>query len=251
MENLRPYCLSLAGFDPTAGAGVLADIKTFETHGVYGMGIITANTLQTDDLFIDVDWVDVAVVKKQMETQMKKYDIGVLKIGLIRDFDTLCQVIVLAKGIQPEIKIVWDPILKSSSGFHFHDRDSLELNFLEENCSLITPNWNEFEVLWGNDPEVLKERKLKTAVLIKGGHRQEKTGCDLLFEYGSFTDIPGTSFSGKTKHGTGCVLSSAISANLAKGKNLLESCPEAKTYVEKFIQSNESNLGYHTHPVIQ
>jgi hydroxymethylpyrimidine/phosphomethylpyrimidine kinase len=147
--------------------------------------------------------------------------------------------------MNPDLKIVWDPILKSSSGFNFHAKDSLELSLLEENCTLITPNWNEFETLWGTDPEILKERKPQAAVLIKGGHRQDKTGCDLLFENGNYTDIPGTSFHGKSKHGTGCVLSAAIAAYTAKGNSLIDSCKKAKTYVEKFILSNDLNLGYH------
>lgn len=245
MSNIRPYCLTVAGFDPTAGAGVLADTKTFEMLEVYGMGIITSNTLQTDSLFIDVEWIDVEMIKRQLETLLKNYDFKALKIGLVKNFEMLHQIISVSKKINPDLKIVWDPILKSSSGFNFHAKNSLELSFLEENCTLITPNWNEFETLWGTDPEILKERKLKTAILIKGGHRQEKTGCDLLFEKGNYTEISGTSFHGKSKHGTGCVLSAAIAANLAKGGSLIESCVLAKTYVEKFILSNDLNLGYH------
>ncbi|MFT3751593.1 MAG: hydroxymethylpyrimidine/phosphomethylpyrimidine kinase [Paludibacter sp.] len=245
MNSNRPYCLTVAGFDPTAGAGVLADSKTFEMLEVYGMGIITSNTLQTDSLFIDVEWINIETIKKQLETLLKNYDFEALKIGLVQNFDMLRQIISVAKSINPDIKIVWDPILKSSSGFDFHAKGSLELSFLEENCTLITPNWNEFETLWRTDHDILKERKPKTAVLIKGGHRLEKTGCDLLFEKGNYIEIPGTSFHGKSKHGTGCVLSAAIVANLAKGGSLIESCVYAKTYVEKFILSSDLNLGYH------
>jgi hydroxymethylpyrimidine/phosphomethylpyrimidine kinase len=245
MNSNRPYCLTIAGFDPTGGAGVLANRKTFEMLEVYGMGIITSNTLQTDSLFIDVDWVSVETIKRQLETLLKNYHFKALKIGLVQNFEMLHQIISVAKKMNPDLKIVWDPILKSSSGFDFHAKDSLELSFLEENCTLITPNWNEFETLWGTDPDILKERKPKTAILIKGGHRQEKTGCDLLFEKDNYTEIPGTSFHGKSKHGTGCVLSAAISACLAKGNILTDSCKKAKTYVEKFILSNDLNLGYH------
>jgi len=245
MNINRPYCLTLAGFDPTAGAGVLADIKTIEMLEVYGMGIVTSNTLQTDSLFIDVEWVGVEAIKKQLETLMKNYDFNVLKIGLVQNFEMLHQIISVAKSMNPNLKIVWDPILKSSSGFNFHAKDSLELSFLEENCTLITPNWNEFETLWGTDHDILNERRPQTAVLIKGGHRQDKTGCDLLVEKGNYTEISGTSFHGKSKHGTGCVLSAAIAAYMAKGNSLIDSCAQAKTYVEKFILSNDLNLGYH------
>ncbi len=241
----KPFCLSLAGFDPTAGAGVLADIKTFEMNGVYGMGIITANTLQTDYEFISVDWIKLDVLKSQLQTLMKNYDFQILKIGLVENFEVLSQLIVLAKSIKPLIKIVWDPILKSSSGFNFHAEVDLELSFLEQNCNLITPNWNEFERFWGTDPQILLNRNPKSAILIKGGHRKENKGCDLLFENGSFAEIEGKSFHGKSKHGTGCVLSSAIAAFLANKKSILESCKLGKIYVEGFILSNESNLGFH------
>jgi len=245
MKSNRPYCLSVAGFDPTAGAGVLADIKMVEMLDVYGMGIITSNTLQTDSLFIQVDWVDVEIIKKQLETLLKTYDFKAMKIGLVQSFEVLSQIILVAKDINPNLKIVWDPILNSSSGFNFHTKDSLELEFLEQNCTLITPNWSEFETLWGADTDIFKERNPKAAILIKGGHRKEKAGCDLLFENGNYTEIPGNSFHGKSKHGTGCVLSAAITANLANGKSLIESSTQAKRYVEDFILSNDLNLGYH------
>jgi hydroxymethylpyrimidine/phosphomethylpyrimidine kinase len=245
MKNNRPYCLTIAGFDPTAGAGVLADIKTFESFGVYGMGIITSNTSQTDNEFVDVKWIDINDILSQMELLMKKYDFKALKIGLIKDFDTLLQVIQLAKELSPDIHIVWDPILKSSSGFNFHSEQSLQLRSLVDYCSLITPNWNEFETLWDVDPTKFSINETSSSILLKGGHRKEKKGYDLLYSSGQSIEISGNSFYGKSKHGTGCVLSAAIAANLAKGSNLLESCTIAKSYVEKFILSNDSNLGYH------
>jgi hydroxymethylpyrimidine/phosphomethylpyrimidine kinase len=245
MNNNRPYCLSIGGYDPTAGAGVLADIKTVEMLEAYGMAIITSNTLQTDSLFITVDWVSTETIKKQLETLMKTYSFKALKIGLIQDFDMLHQIITAAKCLNPQLKIVWDPILKSSSGFNFHTKDALEINFLEENCTLITPNWNEFETLWGADPEILIERQPKSSILLKGGHRKDKAGCDLLYTNGQFSEIAGKTFGGKSKHGTGCVLSAAITAYLSKGHSLADSCTKAKAYVEQFILSNDTNLGYH------
>ena len=83
-------------------------------------------------------------------------------------------------------------------------------------------------------------------MLLKGGHRQEQTGTDTLYYKNSVHDIPGEAFKNKKdKHGTGCVLSSAIAAYIAQGEGLLNACRKAKQYVEKFIQSNAGNLGYH------
>ncbi|MBP6610655.1 MAG: hydroxymethylpyrimidine/phosphomethylpyrimidine kinase [Paludibacter sp.] len=245
MNNQRPYCLTVGGFDPTAGAGVLADCKTFEMLEVYGMAVISSNTLQTDNCFVGVDWMPLITVKSQLETMLKSYPIKVVKIGLVQNFEMLYQIIRIVKNYDPEVMIVWDPILQSSSGYHFHSKVTLELDFIELNCTVITPNWNEFEALWGTDTHVLSDKKCPAAVLIKGGHRLDKMGCDLLFENGVFTEIQGTSFNGKSKHGTGCVLSSAIAAYLAQGNSLIDSCTKAKNYVERFIQSNDLNLGYH------
>jgi hydroxymethylpyrimidine/phosphomethylpyrimidine kinase len=245
VANTKPYCLSIAGFDPTAGAGVLADSKTFEMHNVYGMAILTANTLQTDDQFINVQWIDTDIILNQLQVLLKKYDFRVIKIGLVENSDSLCSIIKLAKQLKPNLQIVWDPILKSSSGFDFHSKKELALEFLEENCTLITPNWEEFTALWGTEVGLLKQKKISTAILIKGGHRTEKAGCDLLFTNGQYTEIEGASFHGKSKHGTGCVLSAAIAANLTKGESILESCKDGKSYVEKFIFSNNTNLGTH------
>lgn len=245
MKDNRPFCLSIAGYDPTAGAGVLADTKTFEMLGVYGMAIITANTLQTDDCFLNVHWLSVDTISAQMKTLFAKYRFAVVKIGLVENYNMLRQIILLAKELSPTIRIVWDPILKSSSGFDFHSENALDLSFLEENCTLITPNWEEFVALWGDHPEALLQRHPDVSILIKGGHRSIKAGCDLLYTDGRLVEIEGESFLGKTKHGTGCVLSAAIAAHLANGRLLTVSCVEAKRYVERFILSNNTNLGYH------
>lgn len=243
MSTNRPFCLSIAGFDPTAGAGVLADVKTFESFGVYGMAIITSNTLQTDSKFVDVHWIELKDILNQMELLMNVYDFKALKIGLVENFETLFHIISTAKRISPAIQIVWDPILRSSSGYDFFKIELEQLRFLEQNCTLITPNWDEFIALWGKDPELLP--KMVAAILIKGGHRTDKPGCDMLYHNGSLTEIAGEPFNGISKHGTGCVLSSAIGANLANGASLFESCTAAKFFIEKFILSNNTNLGYH------
>lgn len=245
MKNNRPYCLSIAGFDPTAGAGVLADIKTFESFGVNGMCIITSNTFQTDDEFVGVEWVELETIQKQMKMLINKYDFKALKIGLIKNYDILHEVIRLAKDLNPQIMVVWDPILKSTSGFDFHSEDSIELRYLEENCALITPNWDEFRTLWDVDPTSFSTNTNECSILLKGGHRADRIGCDVLYSSGKSFEIMGNSFHGQSKHGTGCVLSSAITANLAKGASLIDSCTTAKKYIEKFILSNNTNLGYH------
>src|SRR5690349_11279118 len=117
----RLYVLSIAGFDPSAGAGVLADVKCFEQHEVYGFGICSALTVQTDSDFIKNDWLDAAQIINQLAPLLAKFPIAACKIGLIKDRVVLLEVIAYLKLHIPSLKIVVDPVLKASSGYEFHD----------------------------------------------------------------------------------------------------------------------------------
>jgi hydroxymethylpyrimidine/phosphomethylpyrimidine kinase len=142
MKSNRPYCLSLAGFDPSAGAGILADIKTFEMLDVYGLGVITSDTVQTDRVFIEADWVSFEKIKYRLRALFDMYLINYAKIGLVKDFDTLKNIILFLKENNETVTIVWDPVLKSSAGRMFHDKGDMDICFPENECTLITPNWN-------------------------------------------------------------------------------------------------------------
>lgn len=234
-----PYVLSIAGHDPCAGAGLTSDIKTFDHHAVYGLSVVTAITIQNDIEFKRVQWVDLDLMIDQINMLFKSYLIKVVKIGLIEDFMALKQLIQHLKNLNQEIKIIWDPILQSSSGFDFHDCNQMD-NEVFQDIYLITPNAKEFEII---KQQVTDIKKIN--YLLKGGHLQENKGTDILWHAGVELTIEGKSFDGKSKHGTGCVLSSAIASNLAKGKDLKNSCILAKKYVEKFILSTDENLGIH------
>lgn len=251
MSNTKPYVLSIAGFDPSAGAGILSDIKTFEQNNVYGLGVISANTIQNDSEYLSTHWIDLETILEQLEVLFKKYSIDYVKIGLIENLKSLNDIIELLKTNNPEIKIIWDPILKATAGKVFHSsiNDSLLSEILSK-VYLVTPNLEEIKKLFQN--ELIKDLQLKEIVekyqfnlLLKGGHSGEKIITDKLFTKNDITEFFGEKFSGYSKHGTGCVLSSAITASLASGNSLADSCKAAKQYVEKFIISNETNLGYH------
>lgn len=238
MLNTRPYCLSIAGFDPSAGAGVLADIKTFEQNEVYGLGISTALTYQNDNEFRGVKWHCSEEIKNQLMPLLNYKPVAV-KIGLIESLEALEQAVRLVRYLFGSAFIVWDPILKATAGYEFHT--SMELSdYLKQNINLLTPNFEEFNYLRLND-------NFEIPILLKGGHRESKKGTDTLIQNGRKIDIYGDIFNySVNKHGTGCVLSSAICANIAKGMNVLHACQDAKAYVERFILSNKSNLGYHS-----
>ena len=118
MGEERVSVLSIAGFDPSGGAGILADIKTFEQQQVNGMGIITAITFQNDIEFVNLKWINIEDIIQQILTLKKRFDFEYIKIGLIKDLDTISEIIQLFKN--DEIKIIWDPIVKATAGFEFH-----------------------------------------------------------------------------------------------------------------------------------
>lgn len=237
-NNERPFCLSIAGFDPSGGAGVLADIKTFEANHCQGLGVTSAITYQNDYKFYDVNWLGINEIKKQIQPLIE-YPVKAIKIGLIQNIDILRQLLDYLKEIFPSAKFVWDPVLKSSSGFEFHDDTNLP-EHLNNSFDLITPNLEEYQQL----SEFFKQQA--KAYLLKGGHSKKNKGDDELIIDCESIKLVGTTFQkGLDKHGTGCVLSSAITSNLAKGNSIKASCIKGKSYVEQFIQSNTTNLGYH------
>ncbi|WEK17488.1 MAG: hydroxymethylpyrimidine/phosphomethylpyrimidine kinase [Candidatus Pedobacter colombiensis] len=249
IKESRPYILSLAGFDPSAGAGVLADVKCFEQHEVYGFGVCTALTVQTDSDFIKNDWLDATQIIDQLAPLLTKFPVTACKIGLIKDIPVLLEVMAYIKLYAPTMKIVLDPVLKASSGYGFHDwEDSLKmLSPALSQIDLITPNYPEMLSMGGKAEVHAAATTWAThcPVLLKGGHQQANMGTDYLFEYDIVHELkPGVSEI-QQKHGSGCVLSASVTAYLAKGFTLLNACTLAKQYIEQFLNSNNTLLGYH------
>lgn len=233
--------MSIAGFDPSGGAGVLADMKTLEQLNVYGMAVLTANTIQTEDKFAQMEWLPLDFILESIVTLLTRYPIQTVKIGIVKDFLFLESIVKCVKAVKREIYIVWDPVLKSSSGFTFFSMEELQnLSGLSEKIDLITPNYNEYLIL--NAAFNLESFK---SLLIKGGHKKEKTGFDILKNSNTEFIFPPTIDVSFDKHGSGCVLSTAISAYLAKGETIQNACRNGKQYVEQFLNSNPSLLGYH------
>lgn len=250
MNNNKPYVLSIAGFDPSAGAGVLSDIKTFENNGVYGFGVNTANTIQNDSEFDSVDWVDSDIIIQQIDVLTRKFNIEVVKIGLVESFEVLVNVVRFLKGVNPEVKIIWDPILKASAGFEFHNNvDKTTLYNVLKDIFLITPNREEVSVLFNEtEPnklqEIISDNNI-SSILLKGGHGDEEYSVDYLIIKNRVEEFRVKRSFGFSKHGTGCVVSSALTANIAIDKTIEESCRDAQKYVSRFIESNSTLLGWH------
>lgn len=248
MSTNRPIALSIAGFDPTGGAGVLADIKTFEQHQVTGFAITTANTIQTENEFFEIEWIDLSFVLRSIETLFKRYNIQSVKIGIVPSLDFLNQILSVIKAVSPTTQIVWDPVLKSTTAFEFMNMDNqLDLNKMLSIIDLITPNYNEAEILFPGfiSNQLSLKNEISTSVLLKGGHNPIEIGTDRLFLKDEIIDLLPSNKKCFEKHGSGCVLSSAIASNLALNQTLTEACKNAKTYIEKFLSSNSTLIGYH------
>lgn len=249
MSAGRPSVLTLAGFDPSAGAGVLADVKTFEQHRVYGLAIITANSLQTENSFMEIHWTEMDFVLVSIKALFESYDIKAVKIGIIPSLEYLRNVIIAIKSIAPTTKIVWDPILKSTTEFEFTTiENQSQLCEILQQIDLITPNYNEILKLSTDNTNaemIAKGLSNHCPVLLKGGHHPENKGTDVLYAHGASTKILPRVHEVFPKHGSGCVLSSAIAANFAMKHDLVSACITAKAYIENYLNTNTTLLGYH------
>jgi hydroxymethylpyrimidine/phosphomethylpyrimidine kinase len=244
----RPYALSIAGFDPSGGAGLLADSKTMEAIGVYGLGVCTALTVQNDVQFERVSWVAPLEVQAQARLLFDRFAIVHVKIGLIESLTQLPQLLSWLREQNSRVQVVWDPVLQASAGFDFHAGPPREL--VREVCTglaLLTPNRPEMLRLW---PSASAEESAVAVsefcpVLLKGGHQEGAQSTDVLFLNGQQHRFTAPRLPKGEKHGSGCVLSAAITAELAKGQPLVEACRLGKEYTTRVLASNPSLLGYH------
>ena len=248
MPKNRPYVLSIAGFDPSGGAGVLADIKTFEQHQVSGFAISTANTIQTENHFYEIQWTNLDFVIRSIEKLFGNYEIKAVKIGIVPSLEYLNQIVSTIKYISPKTQIIWDTVLKSSTQFDFISIKNKELLMeILSKIDLITPNYNEILQLF---PDFTFEKlsiknQISTTILLKGGHNNAAIGTDYLFLKNEIIELFPSENNYYEKHGSGCVLSSAIAANLALKQSKKEACKNAKIYIEKYLSSTSTLIGYH------
>ncbi len=244
-----PYVLSIAGYDPCGGAGVLSDCKTMEQHGVMGLAVTTCITYQNENEFEGVDWLSMEQLEKQVVPLFNCYRIDWVKIGLVKDLDMLIQILAMLKKLNPAIQIIWDTILRASAGFSFiQNPDKIKLQEILKELYLVTPNYDEIKILANQTDAMVAADQLAKhcSVLLKGGHSADAEAIDYLFS----TNEQPIAFSserltGFEKHGSGCVLSAALISNLAKGKSLAESCAAAKNYLFNYLQSHPGKLGVH------
>jgi len=246
----KPTVLVIAGFDPSGGAGIIADAKTLETIGVRAVFVQSCNTVQNTTEFSQCYWTAESVIWEQLEIILKSYTPKTIKIGVIKNVAFLELLLGVLKTKLPQAKIIWDPIVKSSSGFDFHNQKhfiDLATGCLQK-IDLITPNFNEISAFTLEDDHTnaLEKVTKHARVYLKGGHRKE-LGLDELYQPNQPKKVyPPTQLECSEKHGSGCVLSSAIAAYYATCEDWEESCRLAKVYVERYLASNHTLLGTHS-----
>lgn len=244
----RKFTLSIAGLDPCGGAGLLADIKTFEALKVNGLGVTTAITYQNHVRISDIDWMETSQIREQIRVLFEQYPIEYVKIGLIKSLKSLRRITQTLTALNSSVKIIWDPVLKASSGFSFHKKWNQEdfISILND-VYLLTPNWEEVQLLFPekNVLTLSEELSKHSHIYLKGGHNLENIGTDYLFYEGSTYKFSSSKIFEQGKHGSGCVLSSAIAAYLTNGTSLENACKSAKSYTMGFLESNDIWFGYH------
>jgi hydroxymethylpyrimidine/phosphomethylpyrimidine kinase len=248
MSENRPFVLTVAGLDPSGSAGILADCKTFEQHKTRGLAIHTANTIQTENEFFDIEWTSLDFVLRSIKLLFDHYEIKVVKIGIVPSLAYLKEIILCIKRQAPTSRIIWDTVLKSTTEFDFMsvENKSALLEILLQ-VDLITPNYTEIKKLFPDFTFDIKEpnKAIPTSILLKGGHNSKNLGTDYLYHQNDVFTLDPTNSNCHPKHGSGCVLSAAIAAQLALGQDLQSACKNAKTYIEKYLSSTPTLIGYH------
>ncbi len=247
--------LTIAGSDPSGGAGIQADLRTINSFGVKGLSAITAITAQSETTVFGVYPIPPDILTHQLSAAAKTAKIDAVKIGMIGNSANVNAIILFLHSIKPE-HVVIDPVFVSTSGMPLLETHAMKLfkEGLLPLATVITPNLNEAGILTGmrlwnlgtmkeaarqihaETFQLRQDRSRPLAVLVKGGHLSSDP-IDILFDGKDFTEFSGKRIEGNGRHGTGCVLSSAIAAYLADGKDVHASISEAKQFVEDYIRS--------------
>lgn len=243
--------LTIAGSDPSGGAGIQADIKTITVHGLYAMSAVTALTVQNTLGVSAVETVSTSLVAQQIDCVFEDIRPDAVKIGMLGSAAVIQAVAQRLRFYHTE-NIVLDPVMVSTSGHRLLDEQAIELlkQELFPLARVITPNLPEAEALCGfsvqNEVEMERAARFLSeqsgvAVLLKGGHLTGRAD-DLLYEGREAHWLSGERVSNPNTHGTGCTLSSAIACHLAQGEDLLESVRQAKSYLTGTLKAG-LNLG--------
>lgn len=252
-----PVCLTIAGLDPSGGAGIVADIKTFSRFGCYAAAVVTSMTFQNTVGVFGAEPASADGVRQQIEPVFDDLDVAAVKTGMLPTREIIETVAKILSERKPK-HIVVDPVVRSTSGFDLIDNEALAVltEKLFPLATVVTPNLPEAERISGiaieSEDDIIAAAAQMTklgaeAVLIKGGHLFEKgrreegekgrRAVDYLFVGQEMRTFEADFIETTATHGTGCTLASAIAANLALGNDLEDSVRIAKGFVTEAIRT--------------
>jgi hydroxymethylpyrimidine/phosphomethylpyrimidine kinase len=246
MSSSPPVALTIAGSDCSGGAGLQADLKTFQHFGIFGLTAVTCVVAETPALVRSVHAVPPAILQDQLRVLLEAFPVAAIKTGMLFSKAHIVAVTeILAE--HRDIPLVIDPVMIASTGDPLLEENAITAykERLFPLAAVITPNLDEAEVLWGGPvrDEASMERAASDlsarhgcAVLLKGGHLGLPECVDLLWDDGLPEWLRAPRIEGAASHGTGCTLSSAIAAGLARGKDLHEAVEEAKAYLGETLR---------------
>lgn len=255
---MPPVALTIAGSDSSGGAGIQADLKSFAALGVYGASVITALTAQNTGGVTGIHQVPADFVTAQIEAVFSDLAIGAVKTGMVADLELIGAIAAGLAKWRPA-HVVVDPVMVATSGDRLLRADAVEAlrTKLIPLASLITPNLPEAAALLDvsvatSESAVADQGKRLLAlgprgVLIKGGHGQGNESVDYLITGTGTTALPAPRVATKNTHGTGCSLSSAIAAGLAKGEDMESAVRSAKAWISAAIAAADRFTVGHGH----
>ena len=253
-----PAALTIAGSDSSGGAGIQADLKTFAALGVYGASVITALTAQNTQGVTGIHQVPADFVTAQIDAVFADLDVGAVKIGMVAEPSVIEAI---AAGLQrwSPRHVVLDPVMVATSGDRLLAEDAVEAlrAKLVPRATILTPNLPEAAALLG-EPVASSEAAIESqgrrllalgcpAVLIKGGHGQGSESIDYLVRESGAIALAAPRVATQNTHGTGCSLSSAIAAGLARGEDLETAVRGAKAFVSAAITASDRFSVGHGH----
>ena len=253
--------LSIAGSDPSGGAGIQADLKAFAANGVYGMAAVTALTAQNTQGVTDVALASPGFVKAQIEAVFADIRVDAIKIGMIASAQ-IAVAVADAISAHPDVPVVLDPVMIAKGGAPLLQEDAMEalISALVPLATVLTPNLPEAARLLqrpeARDRDEMADQACALAALgpgialVKGGHLAGSESPDVLWDGNALYWFESQRTTTKNTHGTGCTLSSTIAAQMAKGLTPREAVAAAKRYLSGAIASaDQQSVGQGHGPV--
>ena len=253
--------LTIAGSDSSGGAGIQADLKSFAAHGVYGASVITALTAQNTLGVSAIHMVPPQMIRAQMDAVFDDLDIAAVKIGMLGNGEVI-EAVAAGLAARPAVPLVLDPVMVAQSGAALIDDNAVDAlrAMLFARATLITPNLPEAARLTGSPVATSEEEMIAqgqellragaSAVLVKGGHGEGPEAVDFLVSSAGIKRFTAPRLATRNTHGTGCSLSSAIAALLARGFELENAAGEAKIWLSGAIAAADSlAIGHGPGPV--